>query len=410
MATTYSFINESPIVNDIATALELIASESSANIHDYYTIRKIVRDGKADKYFDIGDKISMKWNDGNNHDYDMVWDVVDIANVVNEDGDTVPGLWLQSHWALPGVQFDASEAIYYCESALPAGTYYFTIGTNWGTHCVADSSYSFTTTQAVPVGGQIVVGRNNEFYTWGAPDYDPSTWRVHTFDSASSITPIETNLTLTAGTGGTNLGTVASNIAYGNSGPNNLQRAAYGYNRWSQSGIRQWLNSDGNAGAWWESKNVYDRPPQQLSSLRGFMAGLPTDFLDVVAPVQVVTVLNTVSDSAFGNTETTVDKFFLPSLEQEYITPQLASVEGAYWPYWKQRMNLNSPQGWYGDNANTFHIRYAIENHASAQRVRLRSAYRGSAYYACLVNATGGVYGSYYASYSLLVAPACVIC
>ena len=409
MATTYSFINESPIVNDIATALELIASESSANIHDYYTIRKIVRDGKADKYFDIGDKISMKWNDGNNHEYDMSWDVVDIANVVNEDGDTVPGLWLQSHWALPGVQFDASEAIYYCESALPAGTYYFTIGTNWGTHCVADSSYSFTTTQPVPVGGQIVVGRNNEFYTWGAPDYDPSTWRVHTFDSASSITPIETNLTLTAGTGGTSLGTVASNIAYGTSGPNNLQRSAYGYNRWSQSGIRQWLNSDANAGAWWKGKNVYDRPPQQLSSMRGFMAGLPTDFLDVVAPVQVVTALNTVSDSAFGNTETTVDKFFLPSLEQEYIEPQLANVEGAYWPYWKQRMNLNLPQGWYNDNANTFHIRYAIENHASTQSVRLRSARRGYAYSTWGVHAAGYV-SSYLATTSLRMAPACVIC
>lgn len=409
MPTNYSYLYQSPDVDEVATALEMIAADDAADIRNYYTIRKIVREGLASKYFDYGDKIVMKWNDGNNHEYDLVWDVVNIANVVNEAGDTVPGLWLQSHWALPGVQFDASEAIYVATSAMSAGKYSFTIGTNWGTHCIADKTYYFTTTQQIPKGGQIVVGRNNEFYTWGAPDYDPSTWKVFTFASPSSITPLDSNLTVTEGTGGTSLGTVASNIAYGTSGPNNLQRAAYGYNRWSQSGLRQWLNSDASVGNWWKGQNVYDRPPQQLSTMRGFMAGLPDEFVDVVAPVRVTTALNTVTDSAIGESETTVDKFFCASLEQEYITPQLATVEGPYWPYWKQRMNLGSPQGWYGDNANAFHIRYAIENHTSAQLVRLRPANRGYAYHTWHVYSTGFVY-PYYATYATRSAPACVIC
>ena len=143
--------------------------------------------------------------------------------------------------------------------------------------------------------------------------------------------------------------------------------------------------------------------------MRGFMAGLPDEFVDVVAPVRVTTALNTVTDSAIGESETTVDKFFCASLEQEYITPQLATVEGPYWPYWKQRMNLGSPQGWYGDNANAFHIRYAIENHTSAQSVRLRSAHRGYANGTWRVYSAGYVYDSSAAGAGRS-APACVIC
>ena len=408
---------KTPVVNAqldrIAEAADLIAIAHAGSI-DVLTekgIRQIVRAGLANKVFAYGDQISQKWKQDDTHEYDYDQDVVAFLEAVNAQGETVPGLWLQSHWGLPGVQFDASEAIWYCAEELPAGTYHFTIGNNWGTHCVAGKVYQFTLEQALAVGGQIVIGTASSFYTWGAPDVDPANWRVYTFANAKSVTPIEGPLALTEGDGGTDLGSLSSSTKYGSTGLNNMQRAAYGYNRWSQSGIRQWLNSDKPAGAWWEPQNVYDRPPQQLATLRGFMAGLPADFLEIVQPVKVVTALNTVSDSDIGTSETTFDRFFLPSLEQEYIAPQLAGVEGAYWPYWKERLGLSSPQiqGSGGTNAN--HIRYAIENHTSAQYVRLRSAYRGYAYYVWYVNTAGSaIVSATTATTASRPAPACAIC
>ena len=396
----------------VAAALEMIAAANAASVDlsDEMAIRRIVRSGNASKFFDVGDQVSVKWNDGTNErDYDQ--DVVAFHDVANADGDTVPALWLQSHWGLPGVQFDASEAIWACVEALPAGTYHFTIGTNWGTHCVQDKVYQFTLEHEVPVGGQIVIGTASSFYTWGAPDTAPSNWRAYTFSGPSSVTPIDGPVELSEGSGGTDLGTLSSATKYSATGGalNNLQRAAYGYNRWSQSGIRQWLNSANAVGEWWEPQNPFDRPPQQLASMRGFLAGLPADFLEIVQPVRVVTALDTVSDSDIGASETTIDRFFLPSLEQEYIVPQASGVEGAFWPYWKQRLGLSSPQGTGSDDAKAEHIRYTIENHTSALTVRLRSVHRGSSYYAWSVGPSGSASTYGYATNAYRPAPACVI-
>ena len=223
-----------------------------------------------------------------------------------------------------------------------------------------------------------------------------------------SITPIET-LTLTEAANGTLLGTLSSATKYGNSGMNNLQRAAYGYNRWSQSAIRQWLNSDAPAGEWWTPQNVYDRPPQQLATMKGFMAGLPEDFKAILAPVKVTTALNTVSDTDIGASEDTYDIFFCPSLEQEYIVPQAAGVEGAYWPYWKERLELDSPQAQGGAGTNANHIRYAISNHNSAHLVTLRSAIRGNACTRWSLYSSGTAYSYGGATYAYAPAPACVI-
>lgn len=370
-------------------------------------VQEIVRTGKASNFFGIGDQLAVKWLDGST-ERDMPMDIVAFHDVTDQNSAVKSAMWLQSHWALPAVQFDASEAIYYCETALPAGTYHFVIGTTWGSHCVKDKAYSFTTTQEIPAHGQIVIGTNTGFYVWGAPDKSPEEWRVYTFADAMSITPIET-LTLTEAANGTLLGTLSSSTKYGNSGMNNLQRAAYGYNRWSQSAIRQWLNSDALAGEWWTPQNVFDRPPQQLGTLKGFMAGLPEDFKAILAPVKVTTALNTVSDTDIGASEDTYDIFFCPSLEQEYIVPQAAGVEGAYWPYWKERLELDSPQaqGSAGTNAN--HIRYAISNHNSAQYVTLRSAFRGNAYTRWNLYSSGYANNYYAATYALAPAPACVI-
>jgi hypothetical protein len=85
-----------------------------------------------------------------------------------------------------------------------------------------------------------------------------------------------------------------------------------------------------------------------------------------------------------------------------------ANGEGAYWQYWKDRLGLSSPQIQGDNGANAHHIRYAYENHTSAQLVRLRSAHRGTAYSAWYVYTSGNA-NTNSATYAYRPAPACVI-
>lgn len=372
-------------------------------------IQEVVRQGRAQDYFNIGDQLEVKWTKGTT-EYTLPFDVVSFDDVIKEgETDPSPGMWLESHYAMDGVQFDASEAIYVTDVALPAGTYNFTIGTNWGSNCVAGKVYQFTTTKEIPAGGQVMVGKNNDWYTWGAPDIAPANWRVHTFASSAATTPLDSNLELSEGSDGTALGSIASNTKYSQSGVNNLQRAGYGYNRWAMSAMRQYLNSADAKGVWWAPKNPFDRAPQQLATLDGFMSGFDNEFLQAIGKIKVTTALNTISDTDIGASEDTYDKFFLASLEQEYIVPQASGVEGAYWPYWKDRLELDSPQAQGGAGTNANHIRYGYDAKSSAQGCRLRSANRGSAYSAWYVAASGSA--SYYsATVAYRGCPACVIC
>lgn len=390
----------------MADALELIALSHAGEIPQTInprTIREITRAGLAPKYYDYGDQINVTWNNGTD-DFVLPFDVVAFYPVVNKNGDTVPGLWLQSHYALEPISFDGNEAFYVSDDVLPAGTYHFSFGNTWGSNVVSGKSYQFALANAVPAGGQLLLGSESNT-TSGLPDNAPSTWRVWTFATANDTTPIEKVL-LEEGTDGTDLGTITNSIKYGTTGLNNLYRIAYGYNRWGQCAYRQWLNSDSIN--WWSSQNPYDHEPIQRSTYRGFMAGLPSDFLEIVEPVKITTALNTYSDSDIGTSEDTYDKFFLPSLEQEYIVPQLVGTEGGYWPYWKERLDLTSPQPQGASGTNPNHIRYAYNAISSAQLCRLRSAIRGYSpvWY---VHSTGTAsYG--YAAHANRGCPACVIC
>lgn len=176
----------------------------------------------------------------------------------------------------------------------------------------------------------------------------------------------------------------------------------YGYNRWSQSAIRQWLNSEALAGAWWSAQSEYDVAPSQLSSCNGFLHGLDSVFAGAITAVKQNTATNTITDG--GVTDVTCDKIFLPSVEQMYGVPQLAGAEGEFFHYWRDATELSAPS----NNANDGRIIYALENHNSAQYCRLRSAYRGYSYDAWYVS-TAGYLNSYHANSAYRCAPACVI-
>ena len=369
-------------------------------------IHEIVRAGEAPNVFSIGDQIMLNYNDGNQN-YVLPWDIVHFGDVELQDGEIAHGMFIQSHYAMEEMAFDGNEAFYVAETALAAGTYYITMGNSWGNHVVANKSYEFTIASELPAGGLLSFGTAAS--TVGAlPDTAPANWRVLVWEHANDAAPIA-RLTMTEGASGPSLGTLSSTTKYDAGDLNNMQRASYGYNRWSQSALRQRLNSSGTAGSWWTAQNKYDLRPDQLATLSGFMAGFDNEFLNIIKPVKVVTALNTVSDSDIGTSDVTYDTFFPAALEQEYIVAQATGVEGGYWEYWKRRLGLSSPQTTGEAGKNAFHIRYAYNAQTAAQGCRLRSASRGHAYNTWYVNTSG--YASYnYATAAVRCAPACVIC
>ena len=382
--------------------LGIIAGEKYGTmITDLAQVRKIVQAGLAPKVFNIGDQIVVKWRDiaDGNKEYDVPLDIVSFGTSALQDGEELPSMTVQWHYATPfGVQFNQYQAFFYATEGLAAGTYYIEIGTTWGDkgYCVAGKKYQFTLTKPVPAGGQLTEFRD-------APDQAPSTWKVYSYNSKTAVDAIET-VSVTEGSSGTSLGV----LKFGGDGKLNcLQRTAYGYNRWSQSAMRQWLNSDKGVGEWWTPQNDYDRCPDQLTAKAGFLTGFDADFLEVLRPTKVVTALNIITDATSSNSvdplETTYDKIYLPALEQMSIEPQLAG-EGTTWDYWKSMTTKMKRYQTY-PQMRTF----AIENHTSPQYVRLRSAIRGGSCNAWCVNSSGNVY-TYYAIGALRCAPACDFC
>ena len=397
-------------LKEVADALGVIAAAQAGSVREMTEkgIQQITRAGLAPKYFTIGEQLVAKWAQDDSYEYDYEQDIVAFHDVETALGETKPGLWLQSHWVLPAVQFDAAEAMMYAAQAVAAGTsFHFT--TLSALNDVPAGTYQFTLAEGLPAGGQAMLAKSG------------TAWKIVTYSGPNSTEAIET-VDCAAGDGGIDLGDIQSMsnplVCVGKKASelpkdapvvvNYSSLTQYGYNRWSQSAIRQWLNSDAGVGAWWSAQNVFDRPPTQLATLRGFLTGLPADLLAIVQPVQVVTSMNTVTDG--GGSEITYDRFFLPSLEQEYIAPQVKDVEGPCWPYWKQRLGLTSPQATGTGGVTAKHIRYAIDNHSSAQTVRLRSASRAYASNAWTVGTSG--YANYYsnATNARRPAPGCVIC
>jgi len=84
-------------------------------------------------------------------------------------------------------------------------------------------------------------------------------------------------------------------------------------------------------------------------------------------------------------------------------------TEGQPFEYWKRRLGISSPQGWYGEHAMPERICYGVDNHTSPQLVRFRSAYVTHACNAWCAGSTGSVGYGYYASSALRSCPIVVL-
>lgn len=267
-------------------------------VRSWEGFRNLCRAGGVRTYYGVGDQLKCKKGDTT-----LTWDIVHIGDVEETGGNYVI---LQTHDCLPmdTMEFDNREAIFRAKSDLPAGTYHFTTSTagitdtSWTdpTKSGWTKAWQFTTTKAVPAGGQINFANNVNLGTSFASA------GIATFSKPADTAVLET-VTLAEGTNGTDLATLGT--------VNHAQRICYGYNRWSQSGLRQWLNSTAGAGAWWSQRNDFDRP-EHYATWAGFMNDLDADFLAVVAKSNLITDINKISDA--GGHETTQDYFFLPAM------------------------------------------------------------------------------------------------
>lgn len=374
-----TFAEKMDIMNQFLAAIAT-GQGGSLKPTSWSDVQALVRKGLASKVFAVGDQLTCQRGSTT-----LVWDIIGFDIDTPADKQFTHSMTLQLHDCLPGTQYDASEALFYCETALAAGTYNFTLLAGYDTTYGGGKTYQFTLTKEVPAGGQITFPWN-----WNT---QASTTKVSTYKSRTDTAAIET-VGVTEGTGGTSLGTAdgkATNM-------NHSHRIRYGSNNWVESAMRQYLNSDKAAGSVWTPQTKFDRPPSWNASTAGFMNGLDADFLAVIGKTTKVTCRNTVTDG--GGSDTTKDKFFLLSRREVFAGNEVSNVtEGEPYPFYSDYSDYTSANV----GADKNRIKY---RGGSPQWWWLRTPYAGNGGYVRYVSLGGYLYDSG-ASSSDGVAPAC---
>ncbi len=267
-------------------------------------------------------------------------------------------IMIQPRDNLMNAQMSAAQALYHAVGALPAGNHAY----------VQDNSnitYGFTTTRPVPAEGQIFISKADEYIP-----LEVTTYEADRETAIETVTVTEVTRTPTLGV--TNVRT----------------RCRYGSNNYSESAIRQWLNS--NAEVWeWEPKTGYDRP-SSYGKASGFLHRLDQELVEVLGVSEVRVARNTVTDS--GGQDILQDKVFLLSIREVGFTSE-GTTTGEYILPWyedatdEDRTKLlgSSPRIWW-----------------------LRSPSTGNAISFRYVN-TSGALGTSSARNALGLAPACRI-
>ena len=387
MSNQFGFLSDETFAEKMDTQNKFLAAILSAQggsvvPTSFKDVQTLVRSGLASKVFHIGDQIVC-----NKGDVKLVWDIIGIDHDVPADKQFTLSMTLQLHDCIAGMQYDGTEALFYCETELAAGTYHFTLLSGYDTTYGGGKTYQFTLTQPVPAGGQIM-------FPWGYNTQAAST-KVSTYASRTATAAIE-SVSVVEGTEGTSLGTADGNTA----NMNHTHRIRYGSNNWVESAMRQWINSDKAAGSVWTPQTKFDRPPSWVASTAGFLNGIDADFLEVIGETEKVTCRNTVTDG--GGSDITTDKFFLLSRREVYAGNEVSGViEGEPYPYYSDYSDLSVA----GTGNDTNRIKY---RNGSPQWWWLRTPYSGNGNYVRLINTAGNL-NNHNAHISYGVAPACNI-
>lgn len=308
----------------MANALEMIADHlagQAAGVTSWAEFQSLIRHGLGASAFPVGSTVSIT-----HESYGTI-----LMDVLAHDVDRDPrgrfehSVTLGMHYALEGTPFDATEALYHAPEELAAGTYHFALPSGYEESYGGGKSIMFTLTQNVPKDGVIL-------FPWGYQVQVLAT-KVSTYASQSAATPIET-VSVSEGTDGTDLGTANGTTAH----MNHIQRARYGSNRWKESSIRAWLNSEKAAGSWWTPQTEFDRPPT-YTSRAGFLKGLSADFLAILGEADHIAALNTATDG--GGSETTRDRMFLLSSTEVGLGKENGIAEGVTYPFYEGETNAD---------------------------------------------------------------------
>ena len=366
-------------------AIDLLASDKRASlVTDVATVATLCKNGEILEVMDYGDQIAPAWSYGTDN-YNPALNLCHEADAEIEDQETIHGAFFEWDKTLPvGIPFDQPEAIYYCDGTEGTGDHYITVGAAYGSGWTAGLNIQVTFSVAPAADDQLVIdcGTNNANNPAGG-----RTWNLYAKGSTTS----KDSGTTSSGTNGTQLGTTHSTDPQRTNGRINAPaRVCYGYNRWSQSGLRQYLNAIGTAGTWWSAQNPWDRPISIAATADGFLAGYEDATRRYFKPIKVVTVTSNDDDNV---EDVTYDKVFLSSLEQMYCVPQFAGKEGDYWEYYKRLLGRTTPAPASQTYARL--IKYALNAPTSAQTCFRRSALRTYSYYVWTVSTSGYVTATY---------------
>ena len=326
-----SIITNEPIILDstgreIVDALKLIAVAQGAapEFTSWKQIQTAVAMGYGPRYFPVGSQLAV------NHSVygTLLFDVVAHDYLKSVHDENAHTMTIQQHDLLPGTQFDAPEAFYYAEAELPAGTYNFTLATAYSSW--AEGTYQFTLTNPVPKGGQLAIS--------GYADAAMTARQVRSYANQTTTSATE-SVAITAGSGGTNLGTFGEGL-------NHSHRVSYGSNNYKESAMRQFLGSSAAAGNVWTPQTKFDRPPSWQTSLAGYKAGLDQNFLAVVGKVVLPCSANNTyeapdSSIAKGTKYTLNDEFYLASAREIFNTNWDVADDSKVFPFYEGAGNAD---------------------------------------------------------------------
>lgn len=379
-----NFSEKMDTLNSLMVAL-IEANGGTAKPTSWANVQALVRAGLHKNVFSIGDQLVCSKGEGT-----LTWDVIGIDHDTPTDSQFTHSMTLQLHDCLPSaMQFDASEALYYAESGLDAGTYNFTIQSGYDETYGGGKTYQFTLENAITDDApyQLTFG-------W-AYNAQAANAKITIYDKDGN--QVGESIGVTEGSSGTSLGTTdgtSTNL-------NHIHRVRFGSNNYGESAIRQFLNSSANVGNVWTPQTKFDRPPAWNANTAGFMNGLDSDFLAVLGASPKVVALNTVTDGG-GSVTINNDKFFLLSRSEMYGGKENNINEGEPYPYYSNYSDLSAAGT--GDDSN----RIKYRSGTTAQWWFLRSPDSATGGNARDVNPAGGV-NYYIAGGSGGVAPACNI-
>ncbi len=367
------FENFFPNADDFDEMAEHLASIAYAlggqvDVSTWSGIQKAVRLGIAPTVLPVGTQLMVSHSEYG----DKRYTVVAHNHFKNAKDSDAPTMTLMCDEVLPPLlQFDSDEAFYYIDHYqynLRAGTYNITLPYALGEW--EAGTYYFELTNDLPEGTSLYFADYP-----GSPLLQIIAYHYPTRTSYGAYN-------ITMGDKGTSLGTFVVDL-------NHPHRTVYGSNNYKESPIRQFLNSTSESGNW-TSQTKYDRPPNWVSLVDGFLKGLDAELRDTLVEVIVPCSANNTfespdSDTKAGESYTVIDTVFLPSATELGCVSNTVTSDSATLPYFKGSSNAmrikydaNNTPRWYWTRSPEGRTSFSMGIIDGAGKLMGRSAIDGS--------------------------------